>query len=78
MKFIVPSGTVTPECRKFTTAVNVTCWLTSELMGDEVNVTEVPDAPTCCEMGSEVLLPKAGSVLMKLATTLKVPGPVKV
>jgi len=42
MKFTVPCGTVVPDLRKFTTAVNVTCWLTSELIGAEVRVTEVP------------------------------------
>jgi hypothetical protein len=41
-------------------------------------VTEVPDAPTCCVIGSELLLPKAGSVLVKLATTVKEPGAVAV
>ena len=78
MKFTVPCGTVVPDLRKFTTAVNVTCWLTSELIGAEVKVTEVPDAPTCCVIGSDALLPKAGSVLVKLATTLKEPGALKV
>ena len=56
-----------------TTAVKVTGWLTEGLAVDELKSTEVPDGPTCCMTGSEVLLVKAGSVLVKAATMLNVP-----